>query len=141
MMSLDPLSSVLDFGKALIERFVPDPKAKADAIQKLAEMQQSGDLAVMAQQANINAVEAASPNAFIAGWRPGVGWVCGGGLAMAYVVGPFVQMVIALVAVAHGKPFVAPVVDMSTLSPILLAMLGMAGLRTYEKVNNAQGNH
>jgi hypothetical protein len=43
--------------------------------------------------------------------------------------------------VAHGKPFVAPVVDMNTLSPILLGMLGMAGLRTYEKVQGAQGNH
>jgi hypothetical protein len=40
----------------------------------------------------------------------------------------------------HGHPFVAPVVDMATLSPILLGMLGMAGLRTFEKVQNAEGN-
>jgi hypothetical protein len=140
-MGLDPLSSILDFGKAVIERFIPDPKQKAEAIEKLAEMKQSGDLAAMAAQTNINAIEAANPNMWVAGWRPGIGWVCGAGLAMAYVVGPLVELVIALVAVAHGKPFVAPVVDMNTLSPILLGMLGMAGLRTYEKVQGAQGNH
>jgi hypothetical protein len=140
-MGFDIVSSVADLAKSLVERLLPDPKMKADALQKLAELQQNGDLAAMAQQADINKVEAASPNAFIAGWRPGVGWVCGGGLAMAYVVGPFVQMIIALVAVFHGKPFVAPEVDMSTLSPILMAMLGMAGLRTYEKVQGKQGNH
>jgi hypothetical protein len=140
-VALDPLSSVLDFGKAVIERFIPDPKAKAEAIQQLAQMQQSGDLAAMAQQANINAIEAANPNLLIAGWRPAVGWVCGAGLAMAYVASPAVALVISLVGVFHGKPFVAPVVDLTTLSPILMAMLGMAGLRTYEKVQGAQGNH
>jgi hypothetical protein len=139
-MALDPLSSILDFSKAVLERFVADPKAKAEAIQQLAQMQQSGDLAAMAQQANINAIEAANPNMLIAGWRPGIGWVCGAGLAMAYVVGPLVQLGIALVAVAHGLPFVPPVVDLTTLSPILMAMLGMAGLRTVEKVTKSEGN-
>jgi hypothetical protein len=136
-MALDPLSSVLDFGKAIIERFIPDPKAKAEAVQQLAAMQQSGDLAVMAQQANINAIEAASPDKFTSRWRPFVGWVCGAALALSMVILPLSVQIASIVG--HPVPMVQ--LDTSMLGTLLLSMLGMGGLRTYEKLNNVQGNH
>jgi len=139
-MPLPLIGSILDLAGKVIERVIPDPAAKAAAIQKLAELEQSGELQAMAMQAKINEIEAASPDRFISGWRPAVGWVCAAGLAMAYVAGPAVSLVISLVGMFHGHPFVAPVVDMATLSPILLGMLGMAGLRTFEKVQGAEGN-
>ena len=139
-MPLPLIGSILDLAGKVIERVIPDPAAKAAAIQKLAELEQSGELQAMAMQAKINEIEAASPDRFISGWRPAVGWVCAAGLAMAYVAGPAVSLVISLVGMFHGHPFVPPVVDMATLSPILLGMLGMAGLRTFEKVQNAEGN-
>ena len=139
-MPLPIIGSILSLGEKIIDKVLPDPKAKADALQKLAELEQSGDLAAMAMQAEINKIEAASSDRFIAGWRPAVGWVCGAGLAMAYVVGPLVILLISLVNVFRGVPFVPPVVDMTTLSPILMGMLGMAGLRTWEKVANAEKN-
>jgi hypothetical protein len=135
-MALDPLSSILDFGKAVIERFIPDPKAKAEAIQKLAEMQQSGDLQAMAQQANINAIEAANPNIFIAGWRPAVGWVCAAGLAVILVIGPLLAWGSALA----GKPIAAPVMPVEATMTLVTSMLGMASLRTYEKLKDKESN-
>jgi hypothetical protein len=81
-MAFDPLSSLLDVGKALIDKLIPDPQAKAAATQKLLEMQQNGDLAVIAAQSHINEIEAANPNLFVSGWRPAVGWVCVFGFAV-----------------------------------------------------------
>src|SRR5881394_875437 len=135
-MAFDPLSNVLDFGKAVIERFIPDPKAKAEAIQQLAQMQQNGDLAVMAQQANINAIEAASPRLFVSGWRPWIGWVCGGALALQLVLIPLTVQISAIA----GKP--VPMVTLNTemLTTLVLSMLGMGGLRTYEKLNKVASN-
>ena len=139
-MPLPFIGPVIDIVGKVLDRVIPDPKQRAEAALAVQQLQQSGDLAAMAQQADINKIEAASPSLLIAGWRPAIGWVCGAGLAMAYVVGPLVQLVIAIVAVCHGLPWVPPVVDMTTLGPILMAMLGMAGLRTWEKVQNAEGN-
>jgi holin (3TMs family) len=139
-MPLPIIGSVLELGKTLIERLIPDPKMKAEAMLELARLEQSGDLAAMAMQAKINEIEAANPNMLIAGWRPAVGWVCAAGLAMAYVAGPAVSLVVSIVGLFHGVPFVPPVVDMATLSPILMGMLGMAGLRTWEKMKGAEGN-
>lgn len=135
-MALDPLSSILDFGKTIIERFVPDPKAKADAIQKLAELQQSGELAKMAQQSNINAIEAASPNIFIAGWRPAVGWVCAAGLAVILVIGPLLAWGSALA----GKPVKAPEMPVEATMTLVTSMLGIATLRTIEKARDVESN-
>ena len=139
-MPLPILGPLLDLAGKVLDRVIPDPAARAAATLELAKMEQNGELQAMAMQAKINEIEAASPDRFISGWRPAVGWVCAAGLAMAYVAGPAVSLVISLVGMFHGKPFVAPVVDMATLSPILLGMLGMAGLRTFEKVKDVEGN-
>ncbi len=130
-MAFDPVSSLLDVGKSLIERLIPDPKAKSEALQKLAEMQQSGDLAVMASQNRINEIEAANPKLFVSGWRPFLGWVCGSALAIQLVVAPLAVQV-SMIA-GHQVPMV--VLDTSLLGTLLVSMLGMGGLRTYEKLN------
>jgi hypothetical protein len=136
-MALDPLSSLLDVGKALIDKLIPDPQAKAAATQKLLEMQQTGDLATMEQQTRINAVEAASPNMFIAGWRPFIGWVCGGALAVQLVVAPIAVQISGLA----GHPVPMVVLDTTLLSTLVISMLGLGGMRTVEKMQGAQGNH
>jgi len=139
-MALPVIGALLSIGERLIDKLIPDPKAKADALQKLAELEQSGDLAVMQGQMEINKIEAANSDRFVSGWRPGIGWVCGGGMVMAYIVSPLVQLIISIVGVFKGQPFVAPEVDMTTLMPILTAMLGMAGLRTFEKYHDVEKN-
>ncbi len=133
-MAFDPVTSVLDVGKSLIERLIPDPKAKAEATQKLLEMQQSGDLAVIAAQSKINEIEAASPNMFIAGWRPAVGWVCVLGLAIT-VFSPLLSWGAALAK----HPVTVPPIPMDALMTLLIGMLGLGGMRTVEKLQNAEG--
>lgn len=136
-MPLDPITSVLDLGKTLIDKLIPDPKAKAEATQKLLEMQQNGDLAVIAGQNRINEIEAASSNPFVAGWRPFIGWVCGLALAVQLVVGPLATWGAGLA----GHPIAFPKMETELLTTLVVSMLGLGGMRTYEKLNNAQGNH
>jgi hypothetical protein len=130
-MAFDPVSSLLDVGRSLIERLIPDPTAKAAATQKLLEMQQSGDLAAMSAQMNVNAIEAANPRLFISGWRPAVGWVCAGALAFQLVLSPMIQWGSAL---AH-RPVTPPVMQTELLTTMLISMLGMGGLRSLDKFN------
>jgi hypothetical protein len=135
-VAFDPISSILDVGKVLIEKLIPDPAAKAAATQKLLEMQQNGDLAVIASQTDINKIEAASPNMFVAGWRPACGWVCVLGLAVT-VFSPLLSWGAALA----GHAIAVPAVPMDALMTLLIGMLGLGGMRTVEKLQNAQGNH
>jgi hypothetical protein len=88
-------------------------------------------------QAEINKVEAASPNLFIAGWRPAVGWICGLALLVEFVVKPWLAWGLA----RSGHPATLPELDMAQLVGLLVGMLGMAGYRTYEKKTGASGKH
>lgn len=130
-MAFDPLSGILNIGQTLIEKLIPDPKAKAEALQKLAEMQQNGDLAVIAGQNNINAIEAANSNLFVSGWRPFIGWVCGSALALQMVILPLIMAISSLC----GHPVVIPPLDVSLLTTLLVGMLGLGGMRTVEKLS------
>jgi len=77
----------------------------------------------------INKEEARSRNIFVAGWRPFVGWTCGMALAYTYVIQP-----ILIFGLAHFGYWVdLPPLDMSTMMPVLLGMLGLGGLRSFEK--------
>lgn len=133
MAILDLLGIV---GKVL-DKIIPDPKAKADALLALQKLQQDGDLAVIAGQVDINKVEAASTNLFIAGWRPFIGWICGIGLGYDFLLRPLLTWITALI----GKGTAPPSLDTSTLVTLLIGMLGLGGMRTVEKLSNAQGNH
>jgi hypothetical protein len=135
-MAFDPISSLLDVGKTLIDKLIPDPQAKAAATQKLLEMQQNGDLAVIAAQSHINEIEAGNANLFVAGWRPAVGWVCALGFAIM-CFSPLLSWAAALA----GHPVVVPAIPTEGLMTILIGMLGLGGMRTVEKLNGAQGNH
>ena len=75
-MALDPVTAVLDIGGKLIDRMWPDPAQAATAKLELIKLQQSGDLAQMTGQLDINKIEAASSSTFVSGWRPAIGWVC-----------------------------------------------------------------
>ena len=136
-MALDPLTSILDVGKVLIEKLIPDPAAKAAATQKLLEMQQNGDLQVIESQVDINKVEAANPKLFIAGWRPFIGWVCGAALAIQMVLGPMVVWGSEIV----NHPIKMVMLDVSLLTTIVVGMLGLGGMRTVEKLQGVQDKH
>jgi hypothetical protein len=96
----------------------------------------AADMQAMQMQADVNKAEASSSNFFVAGWRPMVGWVCGIGLLTQFLVAPLTTWIAALC----GKNVVFPTLDMGTLMTLLLGMLGLGGMRTYEKISAAAGS-
>jgi hypothetical protein len=110
----------------VLDKFVPDPEAKAKAEGELRSSLQLWDKG----QTDINVVEAANTNLFVSGWRPFIGWVCGAGFAVQFVIGPLAEWGSAL----YGHPVKFPQMDTGTMMPLLLGMLGLGGLRTAEKL-------
>jgi hypothetical protein len=128
-MSLDPISAALDLGNTLITRIFPDP-AQADAAKlELLKLQQTGELASMTAQTDINKVEASSSSLFVSGWRPAIGWVCALALAYQYLLKPLLMGVLPMFGVTT---LALPGLD-DNLWQLMMGMLGMGGLRTFEK--------
>jgi hypothetical protein len=106
-------------GLQVLNRFIPDPNAKIAAEAELRESLRKWDDA----QSQTNIAEAANPNLFVSGWRPAIGWIGAAGLAYQYVIRPLAT------ATGYGT---YPALD-GSLMELVMAMLGLAGLRTYEK--------
>ena len=130
-MSLDPISAALDFGTTLINKLFPDPAQAADAKLKLLELQQSGELAVMTAQTDINKEEAQNASLFVSGWRPAIGWVCALALFYQYLLKPLA------IGILPSFGFTVPPLPGldDNLWQLMMGMLGMGGLRTFEKIN------
>jgi hypothetical protein len=117
----------------VIGRFLPaDPEKKA-AAQREIEAKLTSHLAqVDLAQLGINQVEAAHRSMFVAGWRPFIGWTCGVALAYTYVVQP---VLIFVLAQSGFLPVVElPRMNLGELMPVLMGILGLGGLRSWEKV-------
>lgn len=142
-MAFDPVTEVLSIGSKLIDRLWPDPAQRDQAKIQLLQLQQTGELATLTAttdlakaQAAINQQEAASTSLFVSGWRPFVGWCCGAAFAYAFILQPFVTFLLAVFHVPVD-PKTLPVLDVSSMMPVLLGMLGLGAMRSYEKVQGA----
>jgi hypothetical protein len=142
-MDLTGLGSVFDFAKGIIDRVWADPAQRAQATLELTKLQQSGELQKLALdtqllqgQIDINKVEAASSSKFISWWRPSVGWVCGFSLAYVSIIDPISRFI----ALTNGYKGPFPVIDTSITLQVLLGLLGLAGMRSLEKIKGAEGN-
>jgi hypothetical protein len=113
-------------GLKVLDKFVPDPQAKAKAESELRASLQAWDKS----QTDVNAVEAANPNLFVSGWRPFIGWVCGAALAYQYAAAPLLMWVASSLHIPLTTP---PKLD-DTLWQLVFAMLGLGGMRTFEKI-------
>jgi hypothetical protein len=122
------LGPLFEVGKTLLDRFIPDPEEKRKAEAEFVRMAAEGELKQIIAQLEINAKEAAHPSIWVAGWRPAVGWV--GALGLFYsCIG---QPVLSWLSSTQGWP-VPPSVDTDLLWVVLSGMLGIGGLRTFEK--------
>lgn len=111
-------------------RFIPDKNKRAEAKEQF-EMQMLAALTSLVQgQLEINKAEAQHASIFVAGWRPGIGWICGAALGWNYIVQPIITWAAFISGVDLAD---APRLDTAELTTILLGMLGLGGLRTYEK--------
>ena len=113
---------------SLIDKAIPDADAANKAKAELAMMQAKGELDLMLGQIEINKAEAQHSSVFVAGWRPFIGWVCGFALAYEYLMLPL----FALLSLNAGWQQL-PHLVMDGMMELVLAMLGVAGLRTFEK--------
>jgi hypothetical protein len=124
-MAFDPVTVGLEIGSKLIDRLWPDPEKRDLAKLELMKLAAQGELG----QLEVNKVEAAHGNLFVAGWRPFIGWVCGAALVYHYIGRPLLSWA----SVTKGLPPLPPL-DMGDLITVLLGMLGMSALRTTEKM-------
>ena len=117
----------------IVNKFVdriPNGNERARAKEALEKELVDAANSVMLAQTEINAVEAQHKSIFVAGWRPFSGWVCGVGIAGSMVAQPVAQW--AMIAWGDGTEL--PNIDTSYLLELVTAMLGMSGLRTFEKM-------
>jgi len=122
-------------GKVL-DRVLPDKAQAAEAKFKVLELAQAGELAALdaevkmaTGQMEINKAEAANPSVFVAGWRPFIGWVGGAALVYQFIARPLLSWLSA----TKGWQ-VPPELEMGDLITLVGGMLGLAGMRTTEKL-------
>jgi hypothetical protein len=131
-----PWGSVIAAAVQIVDKVIPDPAQKAAAQFQILQLQQAGELAELKAQVDlalsqqdVNKIEAASSSLFKSGWRPFVGWVCGIGLSVQFLVAPIGCWVAALA----GHPTQFPPLDLGTLMTLLFGMLGLGAMRSYDK--------
>jgi hypothetical protein len=122
-MDITGIGAVSDLIGTVVSRIWPD-KSESDKQQLAAAVM------IVQGQLDINRAEAASPSVFVSGWRPAIGWVCGAACAWNWIGLPMAKAGLLL----SGTQLDMAPADLTEMLPILLGMLGLAGLRTGEKI-------
>ena len=109
---------------ALLDKVIPDADTKNKLAHEIATLTEKQAHEIAIAQIEVNK-EDAKGSWFQAGWRPAVGWVCVAGFTINFLISPILA------------PFdiIIPQADTSTMLPVLMGMLGLGGLRSYEKKN------
>lgn len=125
----------------VFDRLFPDPAQRDAAELALKTLEQDGSLKLLMIESDlikgqlaINETEAAHESIFVAGWRPAVGWVCVAGFGCKFVFFPLATWVVTL----FGASLTPPALDVSELTVLLGGLLGLSGLRTFEKTTSAR---
>ena len=129
-IDISGLGAVADLASGVINRFFPDKTE-----QEKAQIAQA--LTIMQMQMDVNKEEAKSTSVFVSGWRPFIGWVCGMACAWNWLGLP---MAVAL-STYMGHPIPLSSADITEMMPVLMGMLGLGGLRTYEKLNGVASKY
>jgi hypothetical protein len=115
----------------VLDRFFPDKEKAAQAQRAIESALLENAAQINLAQIEVNKVEAASRSVWVSGWRPFIGWVCGVALAWHFVGVP---VTIFFIAWAGAEVPELPAFDMNSLMTVLMGMLGLGGLRTFEKM-------
>jgi phenylpyruvate tautomerase PptA (4-oxalocrotonate tautomerase family) len=127
---LDLLGKLVDPVSNILDKVVEDKDQKAKLAHEIATMAERHAQELAKGQIDINKEEAKSRNIFIAGWRPFVGWTCGLALFWHFLGLPVTLFVTGWFNLQHPP---LPEFDMQSLMTVLLGMLGLGGMRTFEK--------
>ena len=122
MPNLDIVGKLIDKVTDNVDRFTFDKEEKAKLITEINKA-----------QLEVNKVEAGHTSKFVSGWRPFTGWICATALGYHYILQPLLTFVLY----SFGNEIVLPTFDMTTLTTVLLGMLGLGGMRSFEKVKRS----
>lgn len=123
------LSALIAPVSSLLDKFVEDKDQKAALAHEIATMSEKHAQQLAMAQIEVNKAEAASGSIFKGGWRPFIGWTCGFAFAYHFILQPLLVFGVTL----YGAQIDLPQFDMSSLMTVLMGMLGLGGLRTFEK--------
>ena len=122
MPSLDIVGKIIDKVTDNVDRLTLDKQEKAELIAEINKA-----------QLEVNKVEAGHTSMFVAGWRPFTGWVCSFALLYHFILQPLLTFLLY----TFGNEITLPTFDMTTLTTVLLGMLGLGGMRSFEKVKRS----
>tara|TARA_R110002074_G_scaffold299968_2_gene471376 strand:- start:147 stop:551 length:405 start_codon:yes stop_codon:yes gene_type:complete len=128
------LGSLVGPVTGLLDKFIEDKDVKNKLAHEVATMSERHAQELAKGQMEINKTEAAHKSLFVAGWRPAVGWTCCLGMASNFLLIPMANFVLALT----GSAIVVPLLDTGEMMPVLMGMLGLGAMRTYEKKQGVQ---
>ena len=113
----------------LLDKFIEDKDQKNALAHEIATMSERHHQELMKSQIEVNKAEALHKSIFVSGWRPFIGWTCGLGMFGNFITIPFSNFVLALLKI----DIVIPLVPLETMMPVLMGMLGLGAMRSYEK--------
>jgi hypothetical protein len=116
------LSQLINPITSIIDKFIPDADTKQKIAYDLATLADNHAQQIALAQVELNKIESAG-NWWQSGWRPATGWVCVAGFLVNFLISPL----------AAGFGIVIPQADLSVMLPVLMGMLGLGTLRTFEK--------
>jgi len=138
-MDITGLGSIFSFASTILDKIFPNKDEANKAKLEMIRLQQEGqfkelelEYKSMTEQMLINAEEAKHPSVFVSGWRPAIGWICGTALFYNYIFMPL----FTYIAVWLGGAPPMPVLDSGELMTLLFGMLGISGMRSFEKYKN-----
>tara|TARA_R100001369_G_scaffold75682_1_gene104667 strand:+ start:987 stop:1397 length:411 start_codon:yes stop_codon:yes gene_type:complete len=135
-MILNLIEGLVGPVSTLLDKVVADKDLKEKLAHDIATMAERHSHDVVQAQIAVNQTEAGHRSLFVSGWRPAVGWTCCLGLAGNFILIPMGNFIMALV----GSDILIPLIDVSTMMPVLMGMLGLGAMRTVEKINKVERN-
>ena len=121
---------------SLLDKIIPDAVERDRLAHEIATMAERHAQELAKAQIAVNKEEAKSTSVFVSGWRPAVGWVCVTGMAFNFVVVPLGNFACGL----YGVDTMFPSLDLSEMMPVLMGMLGLGAMRSFEKTKGVARN-
>jgi hypothetical protein len=127
VISMSIIASLIAPVTSLLDKWIPDADVKQQIAHELATMSERHAQELAVAQINLN-TEEAKGNWFQSGWRPATGWVCVLGFAVNFLISPL----------AAGFGVDIPQADTSVMMPVLMGLLGLGGMRSFERFKGVE---
>jgi len=124
------LGSLLEPATKILDKVIEDKDQKNALAHEIATMAERHAQELAKGQLEVNKTEAAHKSLFVAGWRPFLGWICGVAMLANFLLIPMANFVLDL----SGSTNTIPLIELETMMPVLMGMLGLGAMRSFEKV-------